>query len=124
MRWAFVALAAFVALGAVPVGAQWVLHPDGGTIGMPLAVLAPTPFRDFLVPGALLLGAVGGSQLAAGALVLLGRPQGRLAALGAGAILAGWIAVQVLLIGYASFWQPLMGGVALAELAVGWRVGR
>ncbi|MFO0581505.1 MAG: hypothetical protein U0229_04460 [Anaeromyxobacter sp.] len=122
MRWAFVALAAFVALGAVPVGAQWVLHPDGGSIGMPLAVLAPTPFRDFLVPGALLLAVVGGSQLAAGALVAARRPRARLAALAAGVILAGWIAVQVLLIGYASFWQPLMGAVALAELGVAWRL--
>ena len=122
--WALVALAAFIAAGAIPVGVGFMLHPDGSGVGMPLSVLAGTPFPDFTVPGLVLALGVGGSQLAAGALVALGRPPGWKVALVAGAILAGWIAVQVAFIGYWSLLQPIVFAIAAAELALAWRLGR
>ena len=52
----------------------------------------------FLIPGLLLLGAVGGSQTVAGVLHAIGRKGAPIASMVAGAILVGWIGVQVLLI--------------------------
>ena len=117
-RWLLVATTAFVALGALPVGVAFVTHPDGSTLGMPVSLLLGTPFRDFAIPGAVLAVVVGGSHVAAAVLLGLGREVGWRAALVAGAVLAGWILVQVWLIGYLSWLQPFMGAIAAFELGV------
>jgi len=108
------AIAAFLALGAIPVGLAFVARPDGSLVGMPVAVLAGTPFRDFTVPGLVLALAVGGSTLAASVLVVRGSPGARRAALAAGVVVMGWIVVQVALIGALSALQPVVGALGLA----------
>lgn len=124
LRWPLLAAAALLAAGALPVGAGLARHPDGSSVGLPLAVLRGTPFADFLVPGLLLAGAVGTSTLAAAALLLLGRRRAPEAALVAGAVVTGWIATQVALLGYLSPLQPAVAFLGLVLLALGWLARR
>jgi hypothetical protein len=51
-------------VGAVCGGAALVARPDGVILGMPAAVLDGSPFRDFLIPGAVLALVIGGANLA------------------------------------------------------------
>jgi len=117
LRWPLLAVALFLAAGAIPAGVGFAVRPDGSLVGMPLAVLAGTPFGDFLVPGLVLALVVGGSTLAAAVLLALGSRRAAVVAMVAGAVTLGWIAVQVGLIGYLSPLQPV---VALLGLAMLW----
>jgi hypothetical protein len=119
VRWLAFALSLPLALSAIPVGVALVLRPDGSLVGMPPSTLAGTPFDDFLAPGLLLAGAVGGSTLAAAVLAARGAPRARLVTLGAGLVTVGWIAVQVAMLGYLSGLQPMVGGLGLALVALG-----
>lgn len=121
LRWPLLAVALFLALGAIPAGVAFVLRPDGSLVGMPLAVLAGTPFPDFRVPGLVLTLAVGFSSLAASILLALGSSRAAVAALAAGAVTLGWIAVQLWLIGYLSPLQPLVAVLGLALVWLAWR---
>jgi hypothetical protein len=62
--WLLINLHLFLALGALPCGALFLLAPDGRLIGTPLSNLQHTPFSDFLVPGALLFTLLGVYPLA------------------------------------------------------------
>lgn len=66
----------------------------------------------------MLLVVVGGAFALATALVWRRSPRARLATAAAAAILLGWLVVQVAIIGYVSFLQPLMAVVACVALAL------
>jgi len=121
LRWPLLAIALFLALGAIPAGLAFALRPDGSLVGAPLAVLAGTPFPDFRLPGLVLALAVGGSTLAASILLALGSRRAAGVAVVAGAITLGWIAVQLSLIGYVSPLQPLVAVLGLALVGLAWR---
>lgn len=88
-----------------------------GAPGLPPEWLAGSPFSSYLIPSLVLIVAVGGVHLVAAVRVWQRHPHARPLSVGAGAILGGWIAVQVAIIGYVSWLQPAMGVVALIELA-------
>jgi len=48
-------LLAFLAIGAIAGGGGLVISPSGEALGMPVSMLAHSPFTDFLVPGIILL---------------------------------------------------------------------
>lgn len=111
----------FVGLGALGGGATLVADPTGAAIGLPLSLLAGTPFSDFWVPGLVLLGVNGLGQLGAAAVTLArGRRAGALG-VALGALLLGWISLQVLWVGFISWMQPMILACALLELGLGWR---
>jgi hypothetical protein len=47
-------LLAFLGLGAIGGGAVLIISPYGEMLGLPLVILAHSPFRSFLVPGIIL----------------------------------------------------------------------
>jgi hypothetical protein len=49
-----IVLEILLGIGAVGGGSMFILAPDGHLLGMPLKMLAGTPFHSFLVPGLLL----------------------------------------------------------------------
>lgn len=49
-----IALLAFLGLGAMGGGAVLIVSPSGKLMGMPLSILNPSPFSDFLIPGIIL----------------------------------------------------------------------
>lgn len=118
-----IALELFVAVNALTAGVALAVRPDGSALGLPLALLAGTPFRSFRVPGLLLALAVGATAAAAaGALGLRARRAPELALVGA-VVLAGWITAQAALIGF--FWlQPVLLGIAIVEGVLASRLGR
>lgn len=87
---------------------------------MDTALLAETPFNTYEIPGYLLIGIVGVPMIAASLVLLRHRRLGDFLSEYAGMLLIAWIAMEVLLIGYHSFLQPLMlvSGIVITILAV------
>ncbi len=75
-----VGLEIFLGIGALFGGIQFILAPDGHLLGVPLSMLAGTPFQSFLVPGLLLFTLVGIGPMVAAALTARRRAIGPLAA--------------------------------------------
>jgi hypothetical protein len=114
----------FLGIGALFGGIQFILAPDGHLLGVPLSMLAGTPFRSFLVPGLLLFTFVGVAPIVAAAVTARRRAIGPLAALAVGLTLMGWITVEmVIFAGLTSlFWAfYLVLGTVIAAVGVAWR---
>ncbi|WP_254546957.1 hypothetical protein [Halomarina pelagica] len=104
MRWTGVRIALFVLDTFVAVTAI------GGGIAMATGLdplpddwLIGTPFQSFLIPGALLAAVVGGSAAVAAFGVLRSTDAGAMVSVVAGALLMGWIVVEVLLLNQPSW---------------------
>ena len=95
-------LLAFGALNAFGGG----FYGLSGARDIPKEWLAGSPFTDYFIPSFILFFVVGGSMLLAAVAIFARWRKARLFALGAGAIVFGWIAVQVAIIGYVSWMQP------------------
>jgi hypothetical protein len=116
---ALVALEAFLGVCGIVSGAMMVADPLSG-LGMGLGTLHGSPFEDFLIPGITLLVAVGIFPLmVAGAAVVRARwvP---LAHVVVGAVLMGWIVIEMLMLGYISALQPAVVGFAIVLLGLSW----
>jgi hypothetical protein len=111
-------LLAFLALNAFGGG----YYAMSGADGVPTAWLAGSLFHDYLVPGLVLFFVVGGAAGVAAVALLTGLRIARAAAALAGAIVLAWLVVQVSIIGYVSWLQPVtaLGGVLVLLLA--WRL--
>ena len=109
-RWTrrtLVALQLLVAVNAI--GGS--IYAFGGAPDVPREWLEGTPFDSYLVPGVILLVAVGGAMTVAAGSLLLRHPRAPEASIGAGLVLIGWITVQMLIIvpdGGFSLLQPTM----------------
>ena len=113
----------FLGIGALFGGIQFILAPDGHLLGVPLRMLAGTPFHSFLVPGLLLFTFVGLGPMMAAAFTARRRAIGPLAALAVGLTLMGWITVEmVIFAGLTSlFWAfYLVLGTVIAAVGVAW----
>lgn len=108
-------LHAIIALNAIGGG----LFGLTGAHGVPVEWLRRTPFPSDVVPSLILLVVVGGAHSLAAIHVGRRRAHARIVSLAAGAILLGWISVQVALIGYVSWLQPAVALAALVNLALG-----
>lgn len=101
----------FLGVTAVYGGGSLVLDPTGGLLGLPQEWLAGTVFTDYLIPGLVLLGLLGGGSFA----VLYGIvrrtgwawPAG--VALGIATVI--WIVVQLAVIRRTFFLQPVIAGL-------------
>lgn len=122
--YALAAVELFVGLGALYGGGGLVADRSGAVLGMPLELLARSPFDDYLVPGLTLL-LVNGVGSLVGAALSLARVRSA-GALGfvLGTFLAAWIVLQVLWIGPIAWFQPMMLACGLAEAWLGARAHR
>jgi hypothetical protein len=113
----------FLGIGALFGGIQFIMAPDGHLLGVPLRMLAGTPFHSFLVPGLLLFTLVGLGPIVAAAVTARRRSFGPLAAFAVGLTLMGWITVEmVIFAGLTSlFWAfYLVLGTVIAAVGVAW----
>jgi hypothetical protein len=113
----------FLGIGALFGGIQFILAPDGHLLGVPLSMLAGTPFHSFLVPGLLLCTFVGLGPIVAAAITARRRAIGPLAAFAVGLTLMGWITVEmVIFAGVTSlFWAfYLVLGTVIAAVGLAW----
>lgn len=110
-RFVLGSLLAFGALNAFFGG----YYGMSGAAGVPTEWLAGSPFRDYFLPSLILFVVVGGAFLVAAIAVFARSRIARLAALAAGVIVLGWLAVQIAIIGYVSWMQPV---TAIAGLLI------
>ncbi len=123
LKIAAVILLLFNGIGALYGGLSFMLHPDGSDLGMSAEYLRYSPFSDFFVPGVILFTCNGVLSLVATALVLFSHRYAVWAVLLQGAILVGWIAVQVLMVrDFQELHAVMLGtGVGLVVCGVGLR---
>ncbi len=105
-----------VGVTAIYGGLALTARPDGSLLHMPLALLQPTPFRSFLVPGLLLLLVIGVGNLLAGILVIRRAPGASTAAFAGGAALLTWILTEMILLRSVHWLQLTYLVVAIAIL--------
>lgn len=110
----------FNLIGALYGGISLVLYPDGSGIQLSLDLLQHTPFKDYLIPGIILLSANGLFS----ALVLL-KVSGNNRSyaswiIAQGIILTGWIIIQILLIRIIFILHFFLGGTGIALIILGW----
>ncbi|MBK8555204.1 MAG: hypothetical protein IPL65_05270 [Lewinellaceae bacterium] len=117
---ASVVLLLFNLIGAFYGGINLILHPDGSSIALSLALLKYTPFNDYLIPGVILLSTNGIFCTFVLLKVLQSsKNYGRLV-LVQGMLLSGWIIVQILLIRTIFFLHFILGGIGICLIALGW----
>jgi len=117
-----IAFLVILGLGALGGAAFLIGDPDGSSMQWTVAMLAGSPFADFLVPGLILGGLFG---LGSFAVAALGIARVRIApflAFAIGCAQMIWIVVELAIIGEFSFLHPTMFviGLAIAASAVRW----
>ncbi|MEE4177524.1 MAG: hypothetical protein V2I46_08440 [Bacteroides sp.] len=109
-------LLAFLALNAFGGG----YYAMAGAEGVPLELLEGSPFSNYFIPGLFLFVVLGGSCLFS-AIALFARWQiARKAAIFTALLILMWIIIQVSIIGYMSWMQPVTALLALVILALAW----
>jgi hypothetical protein len=108
------ALLAFGALNAFAGG----YYGLTGAKGVPTEWLKGSPFADYFIPSLVLVGVVGGSLCLAAVAVFARWRSARRLALASAAIVLGWLAVQVSILGYVSWMQPATAIVSVAILTL------
>jgi len=109
-------------IGALWGGANLLRDTSGKSMGWSLEMLAHTPFSDYFIPGLILFISNGLFSLFVFLLLLFGNRKYPLLLFAQGAILIGWIMIQVLML--RTFIQlhliMLLIGIALA--ICGWKL--
>ena len=121
--WICIGVLVLLGLGALGGAAFLVTDPDGTSMGWTVAMLAGSPFPDFLIPGLILGGLFGVGSLA---VVAMGLARWRSAPFLAFAIGVGqmiWITVELAIIGQFSFLHPACFGMGLVIAATAFRWG-
>ncbi len=109
-----IVLGCFAAITAIGGGVALVVTNG---LSMPVDALQP-PFTNYVLPGIILGGFVGGSALLATVLLLLRHPWSVLTAFGAGAIMAGWIVGEYLFFEQRIWLQPFMLAIGLLMMGL------
>jgi hypothetical protein len=123
-EWLAFAVETVVAIAAIGGGVALLVRPDGSLLHMPIGLLARSPFRDFLVPGFLLAGIVGGSAASAAVLVVRRSQTARQAMVVAGGLQMIWAVAQTAFIGVIHPLQLALVSAAFVSLIVGVRLQR
>jgi hypothetical protein len=121
---AAIALELFLALGALGGGLALICSPSGAALGLPAGLLAGSRFGSYLVPGLVLFTVLGLGPLAVAWLAWRRHPWAPPLTVGVGVALLVWMAVEIVVVGYASEppLQPIyLGlGVILGLVGLAW----
>ena len=115
-------LQAFVGVTAIVSGALLVAAPSGALLQAPPEMLQATPFRDFLIPGIILVLVNGFGQGAAAMLTFRRHPRAPPAGAVFGLGLMIWIFVQVNMIGGGHWLQYSYFAIGVAETSLSWLI--
>ena len=97
----------FNGIGAFYGGLSLITDPTGGKLQLPLSYLEHTPFRNYLVPGIVLLCVNGVFSFFTLSTIILKNKSAFLYVIAQGLLLSGWIIVQIILL--QMFYAPLHG---------------
>lgn len=118
------ALLGFNGLGALYGGGLLILDPGGGKLGMPLSLLAPSPFSDYFWPGLILFVFNGLSSLLICLAVMMKVRQAPLLVLFQGLILCGWLLIQVAMLQLFNVLHIIMGITGIMLIGCGWGMNK
>ena len=118
VRYTLGVLLAFAALNAFAGG----YYAISGAAGVPAEWLDGSPLQSYFIPGLILFFVVGGAFLVAAIAVFVRLRIERSATFIAVAIVFIWLAVQITIIGYVSWMQPVTAFVAVVILFLGLRL--
>jgi hypothetical protein len=117
--WIRYLLGGLLAFGAVNAFAGgW--YGLSGAPGVPLEWLAGSPFGDYFIPSLILLVVVGGTFAFAAIAVFARSRLARISALTAGTVVLVWISVQLAIIGYVSWMQPVTLAAGVVIIVLSW----
>lgn len=100
-------------------GLLMISSPDGGILNLSIKLLHGTPFRNFLIPGIILTGIIGGINLIAVAYNISRNRNRYNWALAGGIITSVWIIIQIIMI-QAMYWLQFLylgAGILIALIA-------
>jgi hypothetical protein len=107
-------------IGALYGGMNLIMNPDGSSINLPLDLLDDSPFINYFIPGIILFTTIGlFSLFICVALLLKLRNYSRFI-MAQGAILVGWILIQIILIHNINSLQIIFGILGVVLLGLGW----
>lgn len=106
-------------VGALFGGWALMAKPDGSILQMPLSYLEHSPFSSYFIPGIILFVANGIFSCIALITVLIKTPKYPLLIIAQGAILTGWIVIQIFLIQSLNGFHFLFGGMGLLMIITG-----
>jgi len=115
LAWTGIVVAAFNALSAIG-GGIGMLATDG--LGMPLRSLSTSPFTSFVVPAAVLIVVIGGTQVLSATLLLAKREAALLWTSVAGFGMLIWIFVETMVIRGGSWLQVLYFATGTLQLVL------
>jgi hypothetical protein len=118
IRFLLGAILALVALNAFGGG----IYGMAGAKGVPREWLEGSPFTSYFIPSLFLFGVVGGTLAVAAVAVFANARWARRAALIAGSIMLAWIAVQLAVMGFVSWLQPVIAAAGTFVLALAWQL--
>ena len=87
-----------------------------GAEGVPVQWLAGSPFRNYFIPGLFLFAGIGGLALFAAIAVFRQSELARKITFFCVVVILAWLTVQVSIIGYVSWMQPVMATIAILIL--------
>lgn len=93
-----IVLLAVVGLNAAVAGILFIAEPSGAAMGMSTGYLKQAPFRSYLIPGIILLMTQGVSALLVMIGILRRYNRAGLLVMAQGALLAGWIVIQMIMV--------------------------
>lgn len=93
-----------------------------GADGVPLEWLHGSPFRNYFLPGLFLLIVIGGSSLFAALLVFRQHVAANTVTFICGAMILSWLIIQVSIIGYVSWMQPVTALITITILLLNYKI--
>jgi hypothetical protein len=115
-------LIAFIAVSAFLSGLLMIAEPGGSILNLPVSILEPTPFKDFLIPGIILSAVVGGTNLLAVVFNLKQHASRYNWALAGGIMICGWIIAQMILIQAAHWLHFIYLAAGVLIILVAWQL--
>jgi hypothetical protein len=111
-------------IGALYGGWSLIGNPGGEKLQLSLSYLDNTPFNDYLIPGLILFLTNGISSLIVVAAIFFSYRHAAKLVIAQGAILTGWIIIQMIMIQVIYWLHWVLGGIGLALIGTGYLLNR
>jgi hypothetical protein len=98
MRKFLITLVAFVGITALISGVLMIGQPDGTLLDLPRRLLVDTPFKNYLIPGILLITVIANSSLPAFYYLITNKEDAYDWSLIGGMLLTGWTIIEIILV--------------------------
>lgn len=115
------ALQALIGLSAIAGGLRLVMNP-GGTGDIPIEWLNQSPFASYLIPGVVLIIAIGFGNVLASIVTFMRKNYSGYVAAAFSVVLIGFMTVEIWFVGLRNFLQPLYLVLGFIGLIIGMKL--